>query len=397
MSTQDPDEEADISCSRAEPSTMELERENQRLYRQLRTLRNEAQRSQATLERFHTRELELLSANSLAELLHAMTEGMYISFQVDSLKLILFDPDHEIRLLLRNSGFDESSFAQLEFVDDICAINPRYRKLCSPWLGPVLQPEHDNLFLDPDQLESMAILPIHCRNRLIGSLNLGSRNKQRYSRDLATDFLARLGKIAGVCLENAINRERLLISGLTDPLTGLHNRRYLDRRLKEEISRASRYRQPLSCLFIDADHFKRINDSYGHQAGDQTLRELASRIRSQLRASDVATRYGGEEFALLLPQSNINEALLLAERIRFEVAGSPIELDDGRQLDLTVSIGVSETLPMVGRPNHEELGKHLLAAADQGLYLAKARGRNRIECLDKGVNEPNQWQIGHAD
>ncbi len=376
---------------------MDLEQENRRLYRLLRDLRSEAQRSQATLERFHARELELLSANTLAELLQVMSEGMLHSFQVDSLQLILDDPDHEIRLLLSNNGFDESAFAHLKFVDDICEINPRFRKLCNPWLGPVLRPEHDNLFQDIDHLETMAILPIQCRNRLVGSINLGSRDKLRFTRDLATDFLARLGKISGVCLENAINRERLLISGLTDPLTGLHNRRYLDRRLNEEFSRASRYNQPLSCLFIDADHFKLINDTHGHQAGDQALRELADRIRSQLRASDVATRYGGEEFALLLPQTAINEALLLAERIRLEVAGTPIELDGDKQLNLTVSIGVSETLPMVGKSNHENLGKHLLASADKALYLAKARGRNRIERLDQGVSEAKLRRVKGAD
>ena len=164
-------------------------------------------------------------------------------------------------------------------------------------------------------------------------------------------------------------------------MTELHNRRYLDRRLQEELSRASRYRQPLSCLFIDADHFKRINDNYGHQAGDSVLRELANRIRSQLRASDVATRYGGEEFALLLPQTSLNEALLLAERIRMEVAQTPVYLENGEELPLTVSIGVSETLPMLGKSRHKEVGEHLLASADQALYQAKANGRNRIESL----------------
>jgi diguanylate cyclase (GGDEF)-like protein len=224
----------------------------------------------------------------------------------------------------------------------------------------------------------------------VGSLNLGSRDSERFTRQHATDFLARLGKIAGICLENTVNRERLLISGLTDPLTELHNRRYLDRRLNEELSRASRYHQPLSCLFIDADHFKRINDNHGHQAGDSVLKELANRIRSQLRASDVATRYGGEEFALLLPQTHLNEALLLAERIRQEVAQTPIYLDNGLQLSLTVSIGVSETLPMLGKSRHREVGENLLASADQALYQAKANGRNRIESLKQTATSENK-------
>jgi diguanylate cyclase (GGDEF)-like protein len=361
---------------------MDLEQENHKLRQQLIDLHREAQRSQVTLERYHARELELMSADTLAELLHIMTEGMLASFKVDSIQLLLADPDHEIRHLLNSNGISEAAYAYLRFVDEeLDSINPRYTRLHNPWLGPYLAPEYDSLFDHNQGLKSIAVLPLFCRNRLVGSLNLGSCEPQRFTRHHATDFLARLGKITGVCLENTINRERLLISGLTDPLTELHNRRYLDRRLNEELSRASRYHQPLCCLFIDADHFKRINDTYGHQAGDCVLRELASRIRSQLRASDVATRYGGEEFALLLPQSNLSEAMLLAERIRLEVAQSPIQLEDGQTVALTVSIGVSETLSMLGKSRHQEVGEHLLASADQALYQAKANGRNRIESL----------------
>jgi len=360
---------------------MDLEQENRKLRQQLIDLRREAQRSQATLERYLARELGLMSADSLAELLQKLSEGMLLSFGVDAVHLILADPGHEIRLLLSGNGLSEEAFSNLSFVDDLTSINPRYTRLYNPWLGPFLAPEHDCLFLNPRELKSIAVTPLYCRNQLVGSLNLGSIDKRRFTRDQATDFLAHLGKICGVCLENSINRERLLISGLTDPLTELHNRRYLDRRLKEELSRASRYHQPLSCLFIDADHFKHINDNHGHQAGDFVLRELASRIRSQLRASDVATRYGGEEFALLLPQTTLNEALLLAERIRLEVAGSPVQMDDGTEIGLTISIGVSQALPMLGKSRHEEVGEHLLACADQALYQAKANGRNRIEHL----------------
>ncbi len=360
---------------------MDFEQENRKLHQQLIDLHKEAHRSQVTLERCHARELELMSADSLAELLHIMTEGLLASFKVDTLQVLLTDPDHEIRHLLNSNGISPEAYAHLRFVDDIDSINPRYSRLLSPWLGPYLTPEYDPLFNHNQGLKSIAILPLFCHNKLKGSINLGSNDAARFTRHHATDFLARLGKISGICLENTINRERLLISGLTDPLTELHNRRYLDRRLNEELSRASRFHQPLSCLFIDADHFKRINDSYGHQAGDSVLRELASRIRSQLRASDVATRYGGEEFALLLPQTHLNDALLLAERIRQEVAQSPMVLDDGQSIDLTVSIGVSEALPMLGRSQHQDVGENLLASADQALYQAKDNGRNRIESL----------------
>jgi two-component system, cell cycle response regulator len=358
---------------------MDLKEENQFLRLRLNELTQKAKENQETLGRFYARELELFSAESLAELLSGISEGLLASFDVDSIQVLMLDPDHEIRHLLNNIGIPEAALPYVRFVSDLGVINQRFLRLKSPWLGPFLTPEYNNLFDHFKDLQSIAILPLICSNELVGSINLGSCDANRFTRQHATDFLARLATICGVCLENAINRERLLITGLTDPLTELHNRRYLDRRLEEELARASRYRQPLSCLFIDADHFKHINDNYGHPVGDLALRELAKRIRSQLRASDVATRYGGEEFALLLPQTALAEALLLAERIRLEIYSNPIYLEDGSCLPLSVSIGVSETLPMLGKSNHRELGSHLLASADQALYSAKAKGRNRVE------------------
>jgi diguanylate cyclase (GGDEF)-like protein len=358
---------------------MDLKEENRILRLRLNELTRKAQENQETLGRFYARELELLSTETLAELLSSMSEGLLTSFDVDSIQLLMLDPDHEIRHLLNNNGIPEDAFPYVRFVNDMGLINQRFMRLKSPWLGPFLTPEYNNLFDQCGNLQSIAILPLNCNTQLVGSINLGSSDPKRFTRQHATDFLARMATICGVCLENVTNRERLLISGLTDPLTELHNRRYLDRRLEEELARASRYRQPLSCLFIDADYFKRINDTYGHPVGDLVLKELAKRIRSQLRASDVATRYGGEEFAILLPQTTLAEALLLAERIRIEVYSNPVSLEDGSSLRLSVSIGVSETLPMLGKSHHKKLGRHLLASADQALYSAKAKGRNRIE------------------
>jgi diguanylate cyclase (GGDEF)-like protein len=358
---------------------MDLKTENRRLNTRLRELTRKAKENQETLGRFHARELELLRAETLPELLNCMTEGLKTSFEITTIHLILLDPNHEIRHLLFKNGLDAKAFPLLEFVDDMAAVNSRYQRLRSPWLGAFVNPDHDGLFTNPEGIKSMAILPLVQHGQVTGSINLGSSDPSRFTRRLATDFLARLATICSVCLENTVNREHILISGLTDPLTELHNRRYLDRRLNEEVSRAARYRQPLSCLFIDADHFKKINDTYGHQAGDHVLRELADRIRSQLRASDIATRFGGEEFALLLPQTSLKEALMLAERIRLEVNAQPIPLADGSSVQLSVSIGVSETQPLSGRSQQAADGEQLLVNADHALYRAKANGRNRIE------------------
>jgi diguanylate cyclase (GGDEF)-like protein len=359
--------------------TMDLAKENRKLRQKLEALTSEARNNETVLQRFHDRELALLTAESLPELLSSLTDGMFHSFGLHSLSLVLQDPEHEIRHLLRNTDTPAEAFPLLYFADDLEILSPAYLKLQRPRLGPFVGDEHAQLFPGAQQLQSVALLPMRRGNCLIGSLNLGSQDPQRFTRHHGSDFLYRLGTIGAVCLENATNRERLVISGMTDPLTGLHNRRYLERRLKEELARAARYRIPLSCLFFDADHFKRVNDNFGHATGDLVLQEIARRIKSCLRFSDIAVRYGGEEFAVILPQTCAKEAAHLAERIRLEVESTPVATDDaGNPLDITVSIGVSETLPRASEQHLRTIGEQLLMQADNALYEAKNRGRNQV-------------------
>ncbi len=142
------------------------------------------------------------------------------------------------------------------------------------------------------------------RGELLGALNLGSVEPTRFTVEMATDFLDRLRQILAVCLENTINFELLRRTSLIDTLTGVNNRRFFEQRLGEEIDRAGRSGEPLACLFLDIDHFKRVNDTYGHQTSDLVLAEVASQIRSQLRNNDVLARYGGEEFVALLSSTD---------------------------------------------------------------------------------------------
>ena len=173
--------------------------------------------------------------------------------------------------------------------------------------------------------------------------------------------------------------ERLRLAGLTDSLTGLYNRRHLQHRLAQEVTRALRYGQSLACLFVDADHFKQINDRYGHAAGDQVLTALAQQLRARLRTSDLPTRYGGEEFAVLLPQTDAENARLLGNAICESIAGRGITLDTGERVTVTVSIGVSALTGSAGQ-SPEKAGQALLEAADEAVYRAKAAGRNRVVC-----------------
>ena len=169
------------------------------------------------------------------------------------------------------------------------------------------------------------------------------------------------------------NLDQSLEAAVTDPLTGLHNRRYMSGQLDALVARAVRDGRPVSALLLDIDHFKKINDSFGHDAGDEVLREFAVRLASNVRAVDLPCRFGGEEFVVVMPETAIEDAERIAERIRLHVAGAPFRVSNGREvLSVTISIGVATTIGAGDTP------EHLLKRADEALYEAKASGRNRV-------------------
>jgi two-component system cell cycle response regulator len=166
--------------------------------------------------------------------------------------------------------------------------------------------------------------------------------------------------------------QRLYASAVLDPLTGLHNRRHLDARLKAEFAFASRHQTPLSVLLIDIDHFKKINDTHGHPGGDAALRALAERLQQVVRTEDIVARYGGEEFAVVARGIEATGAMLLAERIRTMVDKIRVSYD-GKTIAFSISVGVTT----MTRERAFDGVASVLKAADAGLYQAKAQGRNR--------------------
>lgn len=173
--------------------------------------------------------------------------------------------------------------------------------------------------------------------------------------------------------------EKLRYLSSHDPLTKLNNRNMLMDRLTEDVYRASRYNQPLSVFMLDIDHFKVVNDSYGHKAGDFVLRILATVLMKSVRKVDYITRYGGEEFVVILPETPLSKAQELAERLRNDIAKHAILIDGHKQLNITASIGVSSF------PEHGQLGDELLNAADSAMYSAKADGRNCVRVAETQV------------
>jgi diguanylate cyclase (GGDEF)-like protein len=219
--------------------------------------------------------------------------------------------------------------------------------------------------------------PIMIGGRKVGVLNVTDKSGGGVYDEVDLSLLEIIGPQVALALERAEWQERATefqLMSITDSLTGLPNRRYLEERLAEELNRSKRYDYPMSFLMIDIDDFKAYNDKNGHQAGDVALQITAHCLKGALRVVDVASRYGGEEFCILLPQTAMAEAGVIADRIRQRV--STTEFPHGKAQPLgqvTISVGVSTFSKNIDTP------ENIIAAADRALYQAKSMGKDRIE------------------
>jgi diguanylate cyclase (GGDEF)-like protein len=345
---------------------------------QLAELHAEVARNEGILHRSQERELALLQADDICAFFRTMIDTLARSYDLAEVAVVICDPDHDIRHLLIAGGNQPEDLPGLLFVDALLGLAPQYAALSKPWLGPYSASDHPLIFSTKRDIASIAMIPLVHKDKLVGSLNFGSADDARFTRDHATDFLAHLGLIASFALENVVNRARLLRSGFTDVLTGWHNRRYLQVRISEELARARRDSSSLVCLMIDIDRFKSVNDTLGHAAGDEVLCELAQRIEAEVRASDIAARYGGEEFVVLMPNTDTPSGVLLAERIRRTISSTPVELRDDASVAITASVGIASVVPGPRDDDFKTLGDALIARADVALYAAKAAGRDQV-------------------
>lgn len=363
----------------ASPEAVALRADNQRFQAQLEALMSAARLNQAKMQRFDVLERRVIGARSLAALIDILLRDYKTLFELDAVSLALLDPDHEAARILQGQRDMVTTKGGLLFLDDEQALASLYPGQGTPLLSPFAAAHH---FLFEEQaggLASVALMPLVHHGQLIGSLNLGSRCADRFVQGDGTDFLARQAALLAICLDGALATERLKLAGLTDSLTGFRNRRYFESRCLEEVAAARRHGTPLACLFLDLDGFKQLNDSLGHQAGDEVLRSVAQQIKSQLRGSDVVARYGGEEFVALLPATPYEAGLETAERIRgiIESHGMPIEASDAA-VHVTISIGLSMLDVADESAQAETLANEMIARADKALYAAKAGGRNRV-------------------
>jgi two-component system, cell cycle response regulator len=355
-----------------------LQAKNRALQAHLARLTAEAVRNNSLLHRSQERELQLLRASSLGELLRSLVHGLKTSYQLDAVALVLRDPEHEIRHLLWGEPVVAENHEEIQFVDELATIAPMLCALQRPWLGLYRPDTHAPLFSPERGLKSLALIPLRHSDSIDGVLMFGSTEKARFHPKLASDFLAHLGLVSAVCLENAINRARLLRSGFTDFLTGFYNRRYLQARLREELARVQRQHQTLAFLMIDIDHFKQINDRFGHLAGDAVLREVARRINAEMRTSDTGARFGGDEFAIVLQQGGVVDAERVARRVLDAVRTLPVAISTELSELVSLSIGVAAAAPAQELRDLKALAERLIAAADAALYRAKSAGRSQV-------------------
>jgi diguanylate cyclase (GGDEF)-like protein len=351
----------------------------------LAKLTSEVVRNDSILHKSQERELELLRAGSLGDLLKTLIRDFKTSYQLEAVVLVLRDPEHEIRHLLWGDPVVEEHRREIQFVDRLTLPAPLGADLERPWLGRYREVQHAALFPGVRGLGSVALIPVRHNDAIDGVLMFGSADKARFGAQLATDFLAHLGLVSAVCLENGVNRARLLRSGFTDFLTNFYNRRYLQARMREELARAQRLGHSLALLMIDVDHFKQINDRFGHLAGDTVLREVAGRIGAQMRTSDTGARFGGDEFAMLLQEGSVIDAERVALRVLQAVRARPIVLAEDVEEVVGLSIGVAAAAPARELRDHKALGDRLIAAADAALYRAKNRGRNQVAVAEVTV------------
>ena len=224
--------------------------------------------------------------------------------------------------------------------------------------------------------KSFISFPIKLGDRKIGLLNVTDKAGGGTYDDVDLSLIESIAPQMAMALDRAEWQEKATqfqLMSITDPLTGLLNRRYLEERLNEELSRSKRYSYPMSFLMIDIDDFKHYNDRNGHQAGDHALQLTAHCLKSSLRLADVASRYGGEEFCILLPQTTTDEAAVIAERIRYMIQTTSYPHGKAQPLGaVTVSIGLSSFSKYLDTP------ETVIRAADRALYHAKSHGKNRI-------------------
>lgn len=362
----------------------DLLKENRLLREQLQDFLERAHQNQQIMLRHQSLDLKLIGANSFRELITTIFTTLAETSDLDVVTLHLIDHKGSLREVLLDLKLDLDEFPSLVFVSNALELGALEKNLSKPLLGAYKEHAHAAFFATCSKKPaSVAVIPLVRHNKPIGCLNIGSNDALRFNPNMATDFIENLASIIAICLENVINSERLTYIGLTDALTNVSNRRFVEQRMLEEIGRARRQQYSIACMYLDIDFFKKINDQYGHQSGDDVLREVASRIKAELRLSDTLGRFGGEEFVVILVNTHLHDAIQVAERIRQSIEAKPFLLSMVGSCATSISIGISTLTESNNHGDIANCANELLWRADRALYDAKDQGRNRVCYLEE--------------
>ncbi len=364
--------------ARVDRHTQNLEREVAALRRELGRLKRQIRHNEEIWSGFRQIEIDAIGADSLRALVRGVVTGIESAFaKVQCAAIGCVDLDYEVSRLLDDSASEsplDSCFILLS-QEQLAELFPQSLK---PVLGKGYAGVKTLLFGPrAPAVASIALSPLVVAGNVIGCLAQGSEDPRHFAAGSSTELLEHLCSTVALCIQNTVNNARLERHGLTDPLTNVGNRRLLERRMQEEVDRCRRYGHDLTCMIVDIDHFKDVNDQFGHAAGDRVLQEVARVLSRDLRSSDILSRYGGEEFVLLLPETSRRRGAAIAERHRSCLSELVIDLDGGTTLSITASIGVA-SLTADQPDDQAELVDRLLQEADAALYEAKRAGRNRV-------------------
>ncbi len=324
------------------------------------------QANEAIAEKFFQVEMRILSILNFRDLFEVLLTEIETIFGLPAVWLALIEDCDAVRLI-----------PLLEAEEGLCSRLVRIRRQgfdsllqdpCAPLLANRDLKRFAPLFPGGSAgmpLASLAFVPISLDGEVIGSLNLGDTDPNRFSPEMDPGLLRQLGVKVSLCLSNVTAHEKLSFMAYHDALTGLLNRRVMANALNREVDRALRYGHRLSVVFIDVDDFKQVNDTHGHECGDSLLRHLAEILSGCSRASDVVARFAGDEFVLILPESDTVSAQRMMERVCAAVAARPLQTPFG-SVPLEISFGIASL-----QKDAQETPEELLERADRQLYRAK--------------------------
>ena len=335
-------------------------------------------------QKFNQIETKILTILNFPDLFEVLLTEIMTKFQVPHVWISMIDKS-EVSNLIKSLGSSDLLKKRMNVIDRDLFLdlinNSKKPILLNQDLKPYFKlfPQGNKYFI-----RSLAITPLTLDGEIIGSLNQGDFSNKRFQEGMDASLLEQLALKVSICLSNVTAHEKLKFMAFHDPLTGLLNRRVMESVLRREYTRAARYNSILSVAFIDVDGFKAVNDTHGHDAGDELLKYIAKCMSSMSRELDVVSRYAGDEFVIILPETDGNSAKSLLERLEREFEQTPLLIGE-QSINVSISFGISST-----EDDNVEIPEDLIKMADEVLYQKKklrkdTKGKNPLPSVENKI------------